>query len=308
MNAKKLLMLTLVSSAVAGCAPAESGSGERGSYEVREIEGGLEVVLPEIEIAASGERMLCSYVRLPGETDLWVRGFRGVQEPGGHHLAGFLVAPGYEVVDGSVEDCTDPAAMVELRPLLTGTADNQLELPDGFAVRVPAGALLAFQSHYVNASAESIFVRDRVEIWISPDATPTPVANFATALIDFEIPPQQTHTETYRCLSPSALDVFIAFGHMHEYGAAISIEAGPANDRTVIYDVPEWTAEHRDEPPLAEWPVASPLHFAANEPIDVTCTWQSTAAEPLRFPQEMCAAVFWIFPAEEPLTCSGTAL
>jgi hypothetical protein len=73
-----------------------------------------------------------------------------------------------------------------------------------------------------------------------------------------------------------------------------------------IYNVDPWNAAYRDRPPLFEPGFENPLRLAPGDVIRTTCNWRSTANVDLGFPAEMCASVLWIYPATEPMTCSGT--
>lgn len=288
-----------------GCA---SSAGEKRDPTLPPLpENGAQIVLPAIDIPAGQELMLCSYTTFDSDVDVWVKAFRTYQDTGGHHVVGFLTTENEP--DGTVVDCTDPSTMTSRRPLLTGTSVEGFEMPDGLAVKIPARAKLVFQSHYVNASDVAVHARDVVNLWyVDAGTTPTAAASWSTTRLDFSVPPAQEYTASYSCDVPSAVSVFIAFGHMHEHGKRMVIEAGPPSTPVEIQRIEPWSSEFRDTPPLKEWPEGAPLVLNAGDVIRVHCTWQSTAAEPLQFPAEMCAAVFWVYPQEEPLVCVGDSL
>lgn len=297
-----ILTTTLLAS---GCA---SPAGETRDPTLPPLpENGSQIVLAEIEIPPSSEVMVCTYATFASDTDQWVKAFRTYQATGGHHVVGFITTE--NVPDGTVQDCTDPSTMTSRRPLLTGTSVEGFEMPDGLAVKIPARAKLVFQSHYVNATDVAVKARDVVNLWyVDAGVTPIAAASWSTTRLDFAVPPQQEYTASYSCNVPSALSVFIAFGHMHEQGKRMVLEAGPPAAPVEIQRIEPWTSEFRDAPPLIEWPENAPLTLNAGDVIRVHCTWQSTALEPLSFPAEMCAAVFWVYPQEEPLVCVGDSL
>ncbi len=271
-----------------------------------EPENGVQFVLPEMEIEASTEKMVCWYTTFPSETDQWVQTFQVFQGEGGHHLVGFLTFASED--DGTVKDCSSPADMATWLPLLTGESVEGFDLPPGYAVKVPAEAKLVFQVHYVNASDDAIRVRDVVNLHYAPaDETITPVGTFVQTTLDFDVPPGASSV-TFECPVEQAIGVYQVFGHMHEAGAWMTISAGPPGGLETIYDVQDWDPSYRDRAPIAEWEIDQPLLLGPGDVIRVNCNWQNDGTETLGFPAEMCASLFWFHPAPEPLVCTSSAL
>jgi hypothetical protein len=296
---RKLVLATIL---LAGCGHAND------SRWPAPPANGLQMRMPEFTVPANSETLTCVHETFPGDQDAWVRRFDTFQAAGGHHLAVFLDASAPKP-DGTVEDCTDPASMVNMRPLLTGlpstTEGNGFELPDGtgMAVRVPAHAALVFQSHYVNATSAPVVSHDAANLtFLDPGVTPMPVGTWSTTTLDFEVPANGDLEVTYHCPVPRPMSVFAAFGHMHQWGRALHIGVGSVT----LQDIDPWQPIFRDHPPVVSWPFDAPLVLGTSDTLDVTCRWHDDDGQPKSFPHEMCVGVLWFYPAPDPLICAAT--
>ena len=303
--------LPLVAALVTGCANDNGGTTVDRRVDLPpEPEHGVQFVLPEAVVQPGEEKLYCWYITMPEDEDVWVREYQAFQGEGGHHVVAFVT---YESEpDGTVIDCAEPSSMALWLPLLTPTSDNHLELPDGFGVKIPGGAKLVFQSHYVNAGEAPIRVADVVNVHYVPDdeiAGITPAASWGNTVLDFSIAPGETKTVSYECPVEQEMNLITLYGHMHEFGKSISIQLGPAGGPLeTVYEIMEWSPSYRDEAPLREWTVDAPYTLVAGDVIRVSCTWTNGSENELTFPAEMCASLAWFFPSEDPVTCAGSPL
>jgi hypothetical protein len=261
------------------------------------------VTLPSWTVAPGTELLKCVYKSLHNPEDRWVQEFDTTQIEGGHHIAAYLSIT--ELPDGTEVDCASPQSMESFRPLLIGLDKNGFALPEHYAVRIPANATIVYQSHYINATTAPINTLDKVKIhFVSRDAQTIPAGTFAFSRISFNIPAGETVSTSEECTVPSDMKVFTMFGHMHEWGKAVSIEAGPtADSMTTIYDVQHWTAQMRDSPPHYDFGFETPMQLHTGDHVRLNCTWENHTSDPIGFPKEMCAGVLWFFPAEESPIC-----
>lgn len=64
----------------------------------------------------------------------------------------------------------------------------------------------------------------------------------------------------------------------------------------------------RDEPPVKDYGVETPLQLKAGDVMRTTCVFNNTTGRKLDFPHEMCATYGYFFPAPpgaEEFTCAG---
>ena len=301
---QKALSIFAFCAALTACSPAEPDNRVDNRVEIpAPPANGVQFVLPEMDYAPYTDEMRCVYMKSPAE-DVWVTAMEPFQN-NGHHLVAFTAETSQP--DGTIQDCTDPINMGSWRPL--SPALERFELPDGFATLVPANTQLIFQVHYINYGSEPMVVRDVYHFEFAAGANPTPASSWASGTIDYAIPPNAEYTLRYGCDVPFDMNGFLLFGHMHEWGSKYSIDLiRQGAQAEILYDIPEWTAEMRDTPPVLEWDTADPLALAVGDRLEISCTWQNNTSDTLFFPTEMCASVMWYYPGNQPLICAGEAM
>ena len=268
----------------------------------------MRLLLPEITFPPAADRQLCVYLTLENDEPLWIERFDAHQGPSGHHLVAFTTLE--DEPDGTIVDCSSAERMPFWRLLFaTKSKGEPFTFAPGYAVKIEPRARIVLQVHYVNASLEPIVTQDALDLTAYSGATaPIPVAPFAFGSAGFEIPPRAEYTGTYECVLDRDINVTLALGHMHEHGRSIEVLAGPKGGLQRVYGIDRWTVEYRDQAPFVEWPASAPLILRAGDLVQVVCSWRSHSDEVINFPEEMCAAVMWFFPAERPLTCIGKSL
>jgi hypothetical protein len=271
---------------------------------------GIQLVMPKEEIIkAGGDQMWCWVPEVPAGTtdsDHLVTIASGAQGGGGHHLFVFMAAIPRKT--GDVFDCTQVEEMVTLRPLIAPLSPTSPTfgkvLPEGYAIRMPAGAQLVVQSHYVNIKTEAIKIRDVVNLEFADDATTVKEAAYWTETsTGFSIPTGE-HKVTDNCTMHGDLTVLSVLGHMHEWGKKFTFNVTPAGGTaptTPTYAVDDWTAQYRDSPPLTLYPDNQPLVLHDGDVLTMTCEWNNDTGGDLTFPHEMCTT----FGAYSPVRPEG---
>jgi hypothetical protein len=261
---------------------------------------GKQFVASDLVIPVGEERMTCWVPDWVPDRDYLVTRFEGVQSPLGHHVV--ALRSGIDRDPGTVFDCTDLESMVSLEPLvLPDPTEETRLLPEGYAVRLPAGSRIVIQSHYVNYTDEDIVTADVARFTFVPladEGTITEVsyliANHGALVVD-----EGVTTKTIGCALPTDVNVLALLGHMHGLGKEISVTRTPASGVVeVLYDEPAWTVEFRDVPPLELFPASAPLILAAGDQLRVSCTYDNDTGAAVGFPEEMCTAVGYYFPAQ----------
>lgn len=173
--------------------------------------------------------------------------------------------------------------------MLVGTApgDMPLDCGDGFARRIPAGAVLRWQMHYTpTGKAET----DRSKLGlVFAKAPPTHLVETAMPLNqDLRIPAgADNHVETATHRIDRDIRILSYMPHMHYRGKAFRYEAEyPDGRREILLDVPRydfnWQAMYYlAEPKLI--PKGTTLHF--------TAAYDNSAANP--YNPDPGATVFW---------------
>lgn len=262
---------------------------------------GVQFVMPETLIPAGEEKQFCWIPDWVPERDYFVKSFLGYQSGMGHHVVALTSSIPRQA--GSTFDCTSLESMISVEPLLvpdSATPGEELEariMPENFAVRLPAGARLVMQSHYVNVSDQDLKVADVAQLlFVAAEDDFVEASYFTVNHGGIDVPTGE-HTTTVSCDVAQRVQLVSLFGHMHDWGSAVKIERERAGAVETLYDVPEWTVEYRDLPPMETYPEADPLVFEPGDKVHVTCSYNNDTGGPLRFPEEMCVAFGAYFPA-----------
>jgi hypothetical protein len=277
-------------------------------------EGSIEFRVDEQIIPPGSESQLCHFLE-PLEEDLFANALVSYQGKYGHHLVLFTtVAP---EPPGTVRDCTSAADMITLIPAISSINFGLSEFPDGTAIRIPKGAQLVVQQHYVNTSEVPIRVRDGMHLRVLPQQEVSTLAGFyGISDIGFELAVDPAErTVTFECDVPRDMNLLLMGPHMHEWGLRFTAEVGrPQASGEMAFEevvrVDPWFAEFRDEPPVTEWGLEDPLALHAGDVLRTSCVFSNTSDEVLSFPSEMCATYGYYFPAplgNEAWTCGAVS-
>ena len=268
-------------------------------------EGDWQIDFPERTIDSGADIMACLYLE-PTQQDIWVRAAHEYQGQNGHHLLLFQAV--VQRPAGTIADCTSEESMASL--MASVFTDNFAggALPEGYAVKVPAGTQLVVQQHYVNATVNNLRVRDAMVLETLPgEAVQTPINFFALTRLTFEVPnDRQEHSVEHNCTVPEDNTRILLFGpHMHEWGTHIEIEkVDAAGVVHPLHQVEQWRADYRDLPPVARY-FDDPLVLNASDTVRLRCTWSNDLDRSLRFPKEMCAVYgYFLAPSGQNWICA----
>jgi hypothetical protein len=258
---------------------------------------GLQFVMPDTVIRAGEERMTCWVPDYTPDQDHEIVSFEPLQGAYGHHLVAMM--SGVPRAAGTVFDCTDIEQMASLRPLiLPDRGDGQVLLPPGFAVKLPQGARIVFQSHHINTSDRDLLEADVARLHFAPAGShPTMAGYFIMNSSQQNLAAHTTGTVGVTCSPPVALQAVALFGHMHHLGTSLSLTRAREGSTERIYSVDPWRPEHRDFPPVNLYPPSEPFVFDPADTYSLTCNYDNQTGDTVKFPTEMCTAVSYYFPA-----------
>jgi hypothetical protein len=274
-------------------------------------EGGLQLATPDYIIPAFSERAFCWFLSYTGE-DVGISHQGTYQSDNGHHVVLMkTLADEDDFPDDSVFDCTDRATlpMTEMEPLIfgrgidDGDGTSTIDLPEGMAASLRADTRLVVQSHYVNPTPEDILVRDAINLGLMPaDEVQTWAAPFAHTAIEFSIAAGERGTVRFDCTWNQDATVLFLGGHMHERGAAFSLDWTHGETTESLYTVDPWLPEFRDGPPVNEYPGG--MSVAEGDVFTTSCTFDNTTDHDLEFPEEMCVTFGLAYESRVPLICA----
>ncbi len=276
---------------VASCAPGADApalpSGTLFDDRIELSTGAFEV--------GTGDVFECFYTPLVLDRDLLVTYGTGTQAEGGHHITVYYTT---NVRDPEHHPCQE-SEMATWRQLTAAESSASTEPlhVDGLALRVPAGAQIVLQSHYINVSGPRI-VEDRAEVYIPrPEDVREMGGSFVVDDEGLDIPAHSRVRRTYVCTVGTDLQVAMLLGHMHEWGANFRLERlDGAGGAETLYEH-AWEALYASHPPTNAYGLDTPLLLPAGTQLRQTCEWNNNEDYPLAFPREMCITYMITFPS-----------
>lgn len=237
MASKYPYSLVLVAAALAACSSSkQEGQGPAAATAlptgVTVTDEGAVFRTGEYTVDPGQERFLCFAAN--SDTDLVIQTVSHTARSGLHHII-FSKTSAPEP-DGFSE--CDTLFRLTWEPIyLTGAGSSSLDLPDGFAHHIAAGAQMVAQLHLLNTTDKAI--HDSVEIRLSASKAdaPKPVAGYAFGNFDVHLPPLQTSSVQGDCDVKEDVHLLAAFPHMHLLGKRLTFQVAHAGgDFAQVYE------------------------------------------------------------------------
>ncbi len=176
----------------------------------------------------------------------------------------------------------------------SGVGTNALTFPPGVGLKLEAGTTLLLELHLLNTSGEILTGTSGIEI---VEVAPADVQHEADVLLpgplSFQIPPNETHSETGTCTVQSTQSFFAILPHMHQLGRHLKTTLTIAGEQQVLHD---GDYEFQHQPFLAFEPVT----LQAGDSITTECTWNNTSQASIGWGpssnDEMCFSILYRFP------------
>ncbi len=295
----RALITAAVIAAAFGCGGSDDdGGGYTITDELLSFETG------EFEVAA-GDAFECFYTDVVTDRELAVRGAAGEQATGGHHITIYYTEL---TKDPQHHPCID-AEMADWRMIGGGgdeaeAAISKLRMPEGLAIRVPAGAQIVLQAHYINLG-EPFTANDSASLELIPtESVEAYVNQFVFNDVGFAVPPHEELESVSTCTAPEEVDVIRLLGHMHEWGTYYKLERLDDGDQPVETIIEkEWEPVFASDPEILTFEPDQPMRVAAGTRLRQTCRWFNDTEDPILFPREMCLAYGLYFPDRGEIFC-----
>ena len=293
----KLLALSLVAIPLfAGCG---TDTGNDGIATVPDLvvppkpaaDEGWQVITPIFDnVMPSMDYEVCTWTDIITDKVTDIRSSIGYQnEPPGHHVIMFYTTE--KQPPGTQRVCND-SDMATFRFLTGAGSQGELnEAPGDIVYRVPAGAQLVVNHHYLNSTDQPLKGQSAINVYFAdPTKQWTPSGYLAITNTDLQVAQGDT-TQVMHAQLTQPFDVYQAIPHQHQWGKHEKIVTTHAGTPTTQFDL-AWDPSYTFHPPENKWDPATPMHLDAGDTIDVTCEWDNTAGRTLAFGFEMCVAFF----------------
>jgi hypothetical protein len=121
-------------------------------------------------------------------------------------------------------------------------------LPEGVAIRIPAGSVVLMNTHYLNATSEPIATDTRMNLYSIPDAAVKEEAGFLTFYDPFIRVPAMGSAQSARmsCPVPSDVNIVNVTSHMHRRGVHFeaSVLGAGGKGKSKLFETDEWADVH----------------------------------------------------------------
>lgn len=254
-------------------------------------DGWLTLIEAEWELPANTESYVCARVTVP--RDVYLNEFTPITPFGTHHtLLSLNDTPDAE--DG-VTDC---GAGENGRQSIygSGVGTEPRTMPEGIAMRLPAGSQLLLNLHLFNSTDEPIPGRSGTLVRTVDEADVEHVAEGLLAgPLQLEIPTGRV-TQTGRCTFQDDSTIIGVGPHMHQTGVYMKVVANSSEDgEVVLFDGPY------DFESQLQYPVDF-VRMREGDTVEVECTYQNDSGRTIGFgdssTDEMCFAGVVRFPAQ----------
>lgn len=307
MRARRFALALALGVAVSSCGEEETEKKDPTgpSYEpnqVYEEADGIVFTTEEFEVPV-GDSFTCFYTDHITAEELTVISADGLQDKGGHHILAHYAdeprEPGYH-------PCTD-TDMVNLHQIAgnAGEGGEILKLPEGLALKVPAGKQIVLEAHYINETGAPYRAFDWVKL-IKGD--PAKIQHYVNYLVTndeaFEIAPNAPLKRVTECTLDRDFNVALSLGHMHELGSYFKLEV--VDEGGTVIDTPldhKWIPYYTSHPPINTYEIAAPYVLKKGQKLRQTCEWENVTGDPVIFPREMCISFSYYWPAEGDFVC-----
>lgn len=165
-------------------------------------------------------KYLCYTTRLAGDVDPLVTQITPLYGQATHHLGVY-----YTLVDepDGVFTCPDLVRDTWIPLYGGGVESGTLKAPDGAAFYMKKNQQILVQLHLLNASPNPVTDKATIQLLTTRDPNPTPAGMFGMTNTQIALDPSATGSAAMDCEVSHDLNVFAAFGHMHQLGTKITL-------------------------------------------------------------------------------------
>ena len=220
------------------CSSSSSPSGnpgtDGGGTDAGDDAGGdgfkHDVVLSmSLTVPAGAELHQCQFVQVPAGADLNVVRIAHQYTTGSHHF--LLYQTDLTSIPSDLTgqyDCTqgDEPVMTHTRGIMYAgqSAHGDTPFPAGVGFTIPAGSVLMFQTHYINASKKDLLAKVDLGLDVAPAETITQKAGFLIFYDPFiDLPVHGKATSGIRCNVPDDINLLNGFTHYHQRGTGMKV-------------------------------------------------------------------------------------
>lgn len=259
---------------------------------------GFQIVTPIVQgIKPGASDEYCTWTDMILQHDVWVDGSQGIQSETGHHVIVYYSSvhqtPGTHL-------CTNDEMAEFNFGMPGGSGGQKFTMPGNLATKLPAGAQIVVNHHYLNASATTVAeAQSAINVFYADPSKPhTPSGAMIVLDTDLTVPVGASSYQE-NCTVNRPYEAWMEFPHMHAWGTHITITYTPAatGEPQQLFDM-DWDPSYAFDPtPVSKtFDPSTPFVFNAGDKISIKCDYMNNTNSELTFGDEMC--VFGAFTVD----------
>lgn len=228
--------------------------------------------------------------------DVYIHAIRALQPAGTHHTV--------LTISKGANDCL--TSVVEGAVYVAAVGSNGITMPEGVAMKLPAGSTLGLSLHIFNTTMTPLTGLSGMDvITMKSDDVKALADAYLTGPTSFSLPPHQVTRVSSDCIADAEQQAFALFPHMHQLGTHIKTTVISAGATQVLHDAAFAFNEQ------LQIPLSPNLSLHPGDTLHTECTYENTTDRVVTFGEstdtEMCISAFYRFPAQPSTFCPGTA-
>jgi hypothetical protein len=171
---------------------------------------------------------------------------------------------------------------------LTGNGNTGTEnaAPGDLVFRIPAGAQLVVNQHFLNAGDDVLRGQSAINVNFADNNPHTVSSSLAIVNTSLEVA-QGESTQHMHCTVDKQFKFWYLIPHMHRWGEHIKVDLTRSGEKQNYFDT-AWQPAFTFHPPEMRMEPAQPLTLNPGDQVDVDCSWNNTENRSLSFGFEMC--------------------
>jgi hypothetical protein len=248
-------------------------------------EKGLSVILPIVRGIESGSsHEICTWTDQILDSEVDVKSSQVFQSQTGHHVVLYYTTD-YKP-PGTQRECTDDD-MSSFRFAVGAGEGHDVTAPGNLVFRLPKGAQLVANHHYLNATPNTIDAQSAFNlIYATPSPSNVPSGALVMSDSGMKLPVGPSQLNIH-CSLTHDMSLWQLLPHMHAWGTHIKIDLTSGTTKQNLFDL-DWDASYTFHPPLITKDPSAPFLLKTGDTVDVNCQWNNTTSGPMTFGMEMC--------------------
>ena len=313
---RMMLVVGLTSAFACGSGPAQMTAPDAGPSYIPGFDppppadGFTRFVTPPVHGIAPGDDIeYCQWVAPAAAGAQDVLDFSGLQSVAGHHAVLYATTETYyDVGETHICNVSDMLSVSFVGAIGgEGNGGTASKLPDGLYFRLPAGQALMVNTHWLNATDNTVDGQAVLDAKFAPADDSRQTADiFANNGDTFSIGSGSDVQYDVSCTLQQDMNFAMVTNHMHANGFAAHSELiHPDGSSTELRTDTSWATDEGFNPIYTRFSLAQPMVAHAGDTYHTHCEWKNTTAKTLLFPDEMCDGIGFYFPARGQLACSN---